>query len=229
MAIGFMKVTPGATSGCATSTAWLIWMAMETSTCSKGEWNRLSLLREFRADRFVEAGRLSSEGKPFHLPCSTDNRSWVTLSFYDIDNDGDQDFFPSFGDGPDMTRITFYRNTTREHGGQLTFTRIGVLTTVSGTPLAGAGGKPIELPGARNGTLVPSARSSVLVCDWNNDGRKDLVLADDKGYYFSQNMGTDSAPDLLWPKPILFGGKKAGYSQPEPGGTSTGTATARRT
>ncbi len=465
--------------------------------------------------RFAEAGRLSSEGKPFHLPCSTDNRSWVTLSFYDIDNDSDLDFFPSFGDGPDAGRIICYRNTTREHGGQLTFTRTSVLATMSGTPLAGgaqtggrfptitfvrdwdgdgngpdalvgsnhrcwlyrfsgtnsdgsprfaepgaietpgpqlsnprfdcadidgdgdldlfaasefgpvywyqnkgsrsrpvfaaaqviawdgeywigdlftgvaiadfdddglldlmagrfwersdlrapeaprdfggffknvgsrtsprfvsraggpstkqfqicdavrqnsvrmvdwdkdgkidllagdtdgfiwffrrtskpvplfetgrrlpagkrplctaakggharfditdwnsddrpdlvvadgggtvtlflnqgtkrtpalaagqpltAGGKPIEVPGARNGTPVPSARSSALVCDWNNDGRKDLVLADDHGYYFCQNIGTDYAPDLLWPKPILFGGKQASYSRPNLG------------
>ena len=465
--------------------------------------------------RFVEAGRLSSEGKPFHLPCSVDNRSWVSVSFYDIDKDGDQDFFPSFGDGPDAGRFVFYRNTTREHGGQLTFTRIGVLTTASGTPLAGgaqagdrfptitfvkdwdgdgagpdalvgsnhrcwfyrylgtnadgsprfaeavavqtpgpelsnprfacadidgdgkadlfaasefgpvfwyrnigsrlhpefaegqliawdgkywigdlftgvaiadfdkdglldvmagrfwersdllapeaprdfggffknvgsrtsprfirkaggpcteqfqicdavrqnsvrmvdwdndgkpdllagdtdgfiwffrrtgepfplfeqgkrllaggrplctaaiggharfditdwnndgqpdlvvangggtvtlfmnqgtlqtpvlaagqpltAGGKPIELPGAHNGTPVPSARSSALVCDWNNDGRKDVILADDKGYYYCQNIGTDQAPELLWPKPILFGGKKVSYSRPNLG------------
>ncbi len=465
--------------------------------------------------RFVEAGRLASEGRPFHLPCSTDNRSWVTVCFYDIDSDGDQDFFPSFGDGPDAGRIIFYKNTTREHGGQLTFTRIGVLTTESGTPLAGgpqaggrfptitfvkdwdgdgagpdalvgsnhrcwfyrcagtntdgsprfaqpvavptegpelsnprfdcadldsdgdldlvaaseygpvfwyqnrgsrlrpewaagqliawdgrywigdlftgvaiadfdndglldlmagrfweradlrtpeaprdfggffknvgsrtsprfarraggprteqfqicdavrqncvrmvdwdhdgkrdllagdtdgfiwffrrrgeavplfepgkrllaagrplclaasggharfdlsdwnndgrldlvvadgggtvtlflnqgtrqtadlaagqpltAGGKPIELPGARSGTPVPSARSSALVCDWNNDGRKDLVLADSTGYYFCENTGADHAPDLLWPKPILFEGKKATYSRPNLG------------
>jgi hypothetical protein len=465
--------------------------------------------------RFVEAGRLSSEGRPFRLPCSTDNRSWVTVGFHDIDSDGDQDFFPSFGDGTDAGRIIFYRNTTREHGGQLTFSRVGVLTTASGTPLAGgpqaggrfptitfvkdwdgdgagpdalvgsnhrcwlyrglgtnadgsprfaeaelvetdgpalsnprfecadidgdgdldlfaasefgpvywyenrgsrshpelapgqwvawdgtywigdlftgvaladfdndglldlmagrfwertdlrapeaprdfggffknvgsrtsprfarraggpcteqfqicdavrqncvravdwdhdgrtdllagdtdgfiwffrrtdeayplfergqrllaggrplctaaaggharfdvsdwnndgrldmvvadgggtvtlflnqgtrrkpvlaagqpllAGGKPIQLPGFRTHALVVTARASVLVCDWNNDGRKDLVLADDKGYYFSQNIGTDHAPELLWPKPILFGGKKATYSRPNLG------------
>ena len=465
--------------------------------------------------RFVEAGRLSSEGKLFHLPCSQDNRSWISVSFHDIDSDGDQDFFPSFGDGPDAGRIIFYQNTTREHGGPLTFTRIGVLTTVSGTPLAGgaqtggrfptitlvkdwdgdgagpdalvgsnhrcwlyrhsgttadgsirfaqpaavktdgpelsnprfdcadvdgdgdldlfaasefgpvywyenrgsrlrpdlaagqllawdgkywigdlftgvaiadfdndglldlmagrfwertdlraleaprdfggffknvgsrtsprfvrraggpcterfqicdavrqngvrmvdwdhdgkfdllagdtdgfiwffrrtdetfpvfehgrrllaagrplctaptggharfdlsdwnndgrldivvadgqgtvtlflnqgnrqnavlaagqpltAGGKPIQLPGFRTNALVVSARASALVCDWNHDGRKDLVLADDKGYYFSQNTGSDNAPELLWPKPILFGGKKATYTRPNLG------------
>jgi len=75
-------------------------------------------------NRLVERGRLASGGKVFKLPCSRANRSWVTVAFFDIDADGDQDFFPSFGDGPDAGKIIFYRNTTREHGGPWTLNSV---------------------------------------------------------------------------------------------------------
>ncbi|HEY2953020.1 MAG TPA: VCBS repeat-containing protein, partial [Verrucomicrobiae bacterium] len=70
-----------------------------------------------------------------------------------------------------------------------------------------ADGKPISL----------GPRASVLVCDWNNDGRKDLVLADEKGYYFCKNIGTDADPMMALPQPILFGGKKVSYVRPNLG------------
>jgi hypothetical protein len=65
--------------------------------------------------------------------------------------------------------------------------------------------------------LQLGARASVMVCDWDNDGRKDLVLADDKGYYFSRNTGTDVVPELAPPKPVLFAGKKVSYVRPNLG------------
>lgn len=110
------------------------------------------------ANRLVDRGRLTSAGRLFTLPCSKANRSWVTIAFYDIDGDGDQDFFPSFGDGPDTGKILFYRNTTREHGGQLTFEPVGPLQTVSGISLAG---------GAQAGGWFPSL---TFVKDWDGDG-----------------------------------------------------------
>jgi hypothetical protein len=109
-------------------------------------------------NHLVDRGRLASGGALFKLPCSRANRSWVTVAFSDVDGDGDQDFFPSFGDGPDAGRIVFYRNTTREHGGQLTFTRVGPLQTVSGVLLAG---------GAEAGGWFPSI---TFVKDWDGDG-----------------------------------------------------------
>ena len=109
-------------------------------------------------NRLVDRGRLASSGKLLNLPCSKANRSWLTVAFHDIDGDGDQDFLPSFGDGPDSGKIVFYRNTTREHAGQLTFERIGPLQTVSGVPLAG---------GAQAGGWFPSI---AFARDWDGDG-----------------------------------------------------------
>jgi len=108
-------------------------------------------------NRLVDRGRLTSAGTLFKLPCSKANRSWVTAAFHDIDGDGDQDFFPSFGDGPDAGKIVFYRNESREHGGQLTFTRVGPLQTASATLLAG---------GAQAGGWFPSI---AFVRDWDGD------------------------------------------------------------
>jgi hypothetical protein len=70
-----------------------------------------------------------------------------------------------------------------------------------------AGNQPIQVGG----------RASVLVCDWNNDTRKDLVLADEKGYYVSRNIGTDETPLLAPLRPITFGGKPVRYVRPNLG------------
>lgn len=45
-------------------------------------------------NKFVDRGKLTSNGQVFELPCSVDKRSWMTVAFYDWDGDGDQDFFP---------------------------------------------------------------------------------------------------------------------------------------
>jgi hypothetical protein len=94
-----------------------------------------------------------------------------------------------------------------------------------------ANGKPID------GT----ARGSVLVCDWNNDGKKDLVFGmiggkevsenhewphinanpgEDMGFLFYKNIGTDNQPVLDFPKWIKAGpgeGKIITYSRPNLG------------
>jgi len=110
------------------------------------------------ANRFESRGRLSSDGQIFTLPCSKARRSWVTVAFHDIDGDGDQDFFPSFGDGPDAGQIILYRNVTRRTEGSLKFERVGPLRTASGNLLAG---------GAQAGGWFPSI---AWVRDWDGDG-----------------------------------------------------------
>ena len=112
-------------------------------------------------NHFVERGRLTSGGAVFKLPCSRDNRSWVTVAFYDLDGDGDEDFFPSFGDGPDAGKIIFYRNT-----GGITFERVGALQTTSGTLLAG---------GRQAGGWFPSI-AFVRAWDGSNSNRLDAMV-----------------------------------------------------
>ncbi len=45
------------------------------------------------------------------------------------------------------------------------------------------------------GTYDVGASSSPYICDWDNDGRKDLLVGDDNGYvYLLINTGTNAAP-----------------------------------
>ena len=149
-------------------------------------------------NRLVERGRLSSGGKLFKLPCSRSNRSWVTVAFYDIDRDGDQDFFPSFGDGPDSGKIIFYRNTTRENGGQLTFTRVGALETITGIALAG---------GPQAGGWFPSI---TFAKDWDGDGAgPDALVGSNHRCWLYRNNGTNAngSPRFADAVDVQAGGK----------------------
>jgi VCBS repeat protein len=129
-------------------------------------------------NRFVERGRLTSGGVPFKLPYSRDNRSWVTVAFYDLDGDGDQDFFPSFGDGPDAGTIIFYRNSDR-----MSFERVGPLRTTSGTLLAG---------GAQAGGWFPSI---VFVRGWDghDPNRLDALVGSNHRCWLYRGTGNSFA------------------------------------
>ena len=151
-------------------------------------------------NRFVPRGRLTSGGSLFTLPRNPkSNRSWVTVAFYDWDGDAEPDFFPSFMDGPDAGQIVFYRNTTRQHGGVLTFTRVGPLKTVSGIPVAG---------GPQAGGWFPSI---TFVRDWDGhgDGRTDILAGSNNHCYLYRNLGSqsDGLPRLADAVPIQAGGK----------------------
>ena len=161
------------------------------------------------ANRMVYRGRLTSGGSLFTLPKNPrTNRSWVTVAFYDWDGDGQQDFFPSFGDGPDAGKIVFYRNTTRQHNGVLTFTRAGPLRTVSGVPVAG---------GPQAGGWFPSI---AFVKDWDGDGdgdgRTDILVGSNHHCYLYRNLGgeTDGLPRLANAVPVQAGGKDIVLANP---------------
>ncbi len=149
-------------------------------------------------NRFVDRGRLTSGGELFTLPKSQANRSWVTVAFHDWDGDGDQDFFPSFMDGPDAGKIVFYRNATRENGGQLTFTRLGVMETVSGVPVAG---------GTQAGGWFPSI-AFVRDGDGDGDGRTDVLVGSNNRCYLYRNLGAEAQglPRLADAVAVLSGG-----------------------
>jgi hypothetical protein len=151
-------------------------------------------------NRLVDRGRLTSGGSLFILPKSLSNRSWVTVAFHDLDGDGDQDFFPSFMDGSDAGKIVFYKNNTRENGGQLTFTRVGVLRTESGVPLAG---------GAQAGGWFPSI---TFVEDWDGDGdaQTDVLVGSNNRCYLYRNLGpgVDGLPRLADAVALQAGGKE---------------------
>ncbi|MBI4582128.1 MAG: VCBS repeat-containing protein [Planctomycetes bacterium] len=99
-------------------------------------------------------------------------------SVYDWNNDGRKDLVVADGEG----WVTWFRN--------------------SGTDAA-----PVLDAGQRlsaGGALIDrGGRSSVLVCDYNGDGKKDLVFADqDNGFVWFQNTGTDASPVLSAAKTI---------------------------
>ncbi len=131
-------------------------------------------------NKLVDRGRLSSGGSLLTLPASDDRRSWMTVAFGDWDGDGQLDLLPSFNDGPDRGAIVFYRNTTREHHGQLTFDRVGPLKTESGALVAGS---------AQAGGWFPS----ILVVDWDGDGRSDAIVGSNGHCYWYRNLGADRA------------------------------------
>ena len=134
-------------------------------------------------NHFIDRGRLTSGGKLFTLPKNDgNNRSWVVSHFYDWDQDGDQDFFPSFMDGPYAGKIVFFENTTVPQG-QLTFVDRGPMKTVSGTPLAG---------GKQAGGWFPSV-VFVVDFDGDDDGLTDIILGYNNHCYLYRNLGANGS------------------------------------
>ena len=60
-------------------------------------------------------------------------------------------------------------------------------------------------------------RGSVLVCDWNNDGVRDIVYADQSGYYYYENTGTNVNPILAAGTGITFNNQTVSYTRPNLG------------
>ena len=131
-------------------------------------------------NKMVDRGRLASGGNVLTMPSSADNRSWMSVAFRDIDGDGDQDFFPSFTDGPDAGKFIYYKNTTAPNG-VLTFSRVGPLRTIFGTDVGG---------GAQAGGWFPSI---CFVRDWDGDGdgRDDILVGTNNHCWLYRSLGFD--------------------------------------
>lgn len=139
-------------------------------------------------NRYVDRGRLTTAGELFTLPKNDrNNRSWVLPHFHDFDGDGDQDFLPSFMDGPYVRRVVFFENTTAS-GGPLTFADRGPLQTVSGTPVAG---------GRQAGGWFPAV-TFVKDFDGDADGRTDLLVGSNNRCYLYRNLGADEHGGWQW-------------------------------
>jgi len=133
-------------------------------------------------NRFVDRGRLSSGGNLLSLPRAESNRSWLTITLYDWDDDGDQDLFGSFLDGPYRGEVVYFENTTA-HGGLLTFVDRGPMRTASGQPLNQGGWFPAI-------TFVP---------DWNGDGDGaiDVLMATNNRCYLHRNLRRGTGNSLM--------------------------------
>jgi len=146
------------------------------------------------SNRLIDRGRLTSAGKLLTLPKNDgNNRSWVLPHFYDWDRDGDQDFFPSFMDGPYSSKIAWFENTTPS-GGPLTFVDRGALKTASGAPVAGL---------AEDGVWFPSL---VFVEDFDGDrdGRTDLLLGYKNRCFLHRNLGPDGSGGWRLDEPVAL-------------------------
>jgi hypothetical protein len=156
-------------------------------------------LENVGGNRLERRGRLASDGDVFRLPASEDGRSWLTVAFFDIDRDGDQDCFPSFNDGPERGRIVFYRNVTRERGGRLAFESGGPLRTASGALLAG---------GAQAGGWFPSI---AFARGWGGepDGPADALVGSGNRCWLHRGLGAgkDGPPRFADAVPVQAGGK----------------------
>lgn len=134
-------------------------------------------------NQLVYRGRLTSAGELLTLPKNDhNNRSWILPHFSDWDGDGDQDFFPSFMDGPYAGKIALFENTTPP-GGQLTFVDRGVLKSISGAPLAGRAAAGVWFP------------SLVFVRDFDGDrdGRTDVLVGYRNRCFLHRNLGADES------------------------------------
>lgn len=168
---------------------------------------------------FAAGEKLCVNGKPIRVYGEWDEgraAGYARIEICDWNNDGKKDLLVADGRG----WLFLYLNIGTDAQPVL-----GTGTRVY------ANGKPID------GT----ARGSVLVCDWNNDGKKDVIFgmvggkefseyydwphrnsdpSQDIGFLFYKNIGTDAAPVLDYPKWIRAGqdsGKIISYSRPNLG------------
>lgn len=169
---------------------------------------------------FAAGEKLNSNGKPIRVYGEwREGRAagYARPDVYDWNNDGRKDLLVADGRG----WLFLYLNT-------------------------GTDANPILDEGARmlaNGKPIDgTARGSVLVCDWDNDSKKDIVFGmvggkeisehrdwpplhenptEDSGFLFYKNIGTDADPVLDFPKWIKAGpdsgGKVITYSRPNLG------------
>jgi hypothetical protein len=147
-------------------------------------------------NRYVDRGRLTSNGSLFMMPRSGNNRTWPIITFFDWDGDRDQDLFVASNDGPGQGDLLVYENTTRR-GGHITFTPRGAIRSKSGK------------------ILGDSWFAASTVVDWDGDGKNDILATPGGVVQFYKNIG--AAKDirnikLADPVPLMADGKEIKFS-----------------
>ena len=130
---------------------------------------------------FATGKRLLTGGKTLNL---TDKQGHARPDICDWNNDGRKDLIASDGAGT----VTVYLNEGTD-----------------AEPLLGPGQK-VKAYNTK-GALEPidrGTRSHLTVCDWNGDGKKDIIFSDQENpnFYFFKNIGTDAGPIFATPKNI---------------------------
>jgi hypothetical protein len=130
---------------------------------------------------FAEGRKVLSKGKPLSLAKSSGHDR---PDICDWNNDSRKDLIASDGAGT----VTIYLNEGTD-----------------AEPVLGAGQK-VKAQN-KQGNLEPidrGTRSHMMVCDWNNDGKKDIIFSDQEnpGFYFFRNIGTDANPSFAAAKNI---------------------------
>ena len=141
---------------------------------------------------FAAGSRLLAAGKILSL---ADSKGHARPDVCDWNNDGHKDLLVSDGSG----MVTVYLNEATDAEPVL------------------ASGQRVKAYNAQ-GILEPidrGTRSHVLVCDWDSDGKNDLIFSDQEnpGFYFFKNVALDADPCFGPPKNIGL----ASYMRPNLG------------
>ena len=124
---------------------------------------------------FTEGRKLLSKGKPLSL---AKNSGHARPDICDWNNDGRKDLIASDGAGT----VTIYLNEGTD-----------------AKPVLGAGQKvKAQKEQGKLEQIDRGTRSHMMVCDWNNDGKKDIIFSDqdNPGFYFFKNINTDANPSF---------------------------------
>ena len=129
---------------------------------------------------FAPGERMTAAGKPIRRIPNTNFLGYAKTEIADWNNDGRPDLLVLDSGG----LVALYLN--------------------EGTRTQPKLGPGVDLVGGQTPVQLPQFGGGICVCDWNSDGKKDLVGSSDAFYYY-ENTGTDAMPVLAAAKRIKFG------------------------
>ena len=141
-------------------------------------------------NRYEERGKLTNNGQVMKFETDGNNRSWLSVEFFDWDKDGDQDMFvqiyapirwrgpseppyrapPNWTSGANSNQVIIYENVTQP-GGQPSFIDRGPMRTQSGYDMV----------------------TTVAFVDWNNDGKMDVLTGPQGAVMLHRNVSPNNS------------------------------------